>query len=352
MAGNRGSTNWTEHIARSKQDDDHHGANVDAIHLHQPYAKYVFAPSPYFDGAYVHDHGTSWKRTAADKREERRRLHVVKMHEGVEAAGAHSHEWRIKDLSVPMARRLDVHPMSVERLGKSAVVFFVIEGCIKADAVLADGGAVFSVPSVSLWDADELGRFCDEYLFDKVVVIVADADWRSNDHVINQARLCQNKLRQLAVKEVHVAAPPTTFKGRKTKGVDDFLGAGGHLEDLLVVDSDPPGELYEFVASRWEWRRDKTRRAAEVLMAISNYTGNRGVLVAPLRTVARVMGTSPMRVSRAVADLVAMDAVTIAGDLSSKRGWFSGQWEWKNRPGITLIPELRSYERPLKGLVT
>jgi len=244
-----------------------------------------------------------------------------------------------------MARRLDVHPLAVDLLVRSSVVFFVIEGCIKADAVLADGGAVFSVPSVSLWDCDELPRFVRDYLHGKFVVVVPDADWRTKPQVINQARLCQNALRRYGVKEACVAAPPPQYRGQETKGVDDFIGAGGHLEDLEVIDYEIPPALYEFIAKNWSWRRDRRWRATEVLAGLANFTGSTGTLAAPLSTVARVLDTSTARVSRAVQDLEAIGAVTIEGHLATCRGWFSPQLDWRERPTIVLAPELRAVER-------
>ncbi len=234
-----------------------------------------------------------------------------------------------------------MHPLAVGLLVRSLVVFFVIEGCIKADAVLPMGGAVFSVPSVGQWDCAELGRFANEYLFGKTVVIVPDADWTSNAAVINQARLCENRLRQFAVRDTHVAAPPPTLGRAKTKGVDDFIGAGGQLDDLLVIDHEPPSGVYEFMVKHWSMRSDCARRNTEVLAAMANYVGPDGVLEAPLTTVARVMNVNTMRVSRAVRDLVDLGAVRVEGDLSTRRSWFSGRHEWAEKPSIVLAPELR-----------
>ena len=180
-------------------------------------------------------------------------------------------------------------------------------------------------------------------------MIVPDADWIDNAMVINQAKLCQTALNRFGVQEVHVAAPPRTFNGRNTKGVDDFIGAGGRLDDLTVIDNNPPAGLNEWIASRTT-RRDQARRDEWLLWALATYTGSGGVLKAPLSTVARVIGLNKMAVSRAIKDLVQMGAVTIDGDLAAKRGWFTGQYEWKERPAITLIPELRSVEMPEQRL--
>jgi DNA-binding IclR family transcriptional regulator len=81
-------------------------------------------------------------------------------------------------------------------------------------------------------------------------------------------------------------------------------------------------------------------------MALSCYSGPDGVFQSPRKTLARVIGMNVMTVSRAVKDLERLGAIVIDGDLRTKLGWFSHRWEWNERPTITLIPELRSTDRP------
>jgi len=79
------------------------------------------------------------------------------------------------------------------RLAKAKRVYFVIEGCLKADAVLSSilagdrPESVFSVPSVSLWKAEELRDFVFERLRGKQVIIIPVSDWVTNDDVRTQA---------------------------------------------------------------------------------------------------------------------------------------------------------------------
>lgn len=352
-------TTWQPHIDRPKdhperaRPDEHRGVNTEELHEHQALAKYVFPSGARMTGAYVHTHEDGWKRTAAAVRPAKREAHIDRQHEGHDVAGVHTHEVRVPDPDAPaMAKRLDVHPMAVQKIIDEPVVFFVIEGCIKADAVLAAGAAVFSVPSVSLWACDELKRFAIDYLRDKVVVIVPDADWTSNDAVINQARMCQAALYRLDVPEIHVAAPPPTLGDRATKGVDDFIGAGGHLEDLLVIDSEPPEAIHDYVLQMGV-RRDRARRDEAVIWALSTYTGPNGKFAAPLRTLARLMGMGEMSVSRSIRDLEDVGALTVDGDVTLDniaRDYFSRQRDWKARPTIILAPELRSADRPEQRL--
>ena len=128
--------------------------------------------------------------------------------------------------------RIDVHPLALSSLHKAPVVYFVIEGCLKADAVLANGGAVFSVPSVSLWDCHELWRFAADYLFDKTVVIVPDGDWNTKSQW-SSTRPCSAEPVESCQRPTGAcsgAAP--RVQGHDTKGVDDFIGHEGQLEDL------------------------------------------------------------------------------------------------------------------------
>jgi hypothetical protein len=120
---------------------------------------------------------------------------------------------RVKDRSRSLAKRIDVHPFAVERFETAERVYFGIEGCIKADAILTailetgEPATVFSVPSVTLWDARELKRFAMKYLAGKIVIIVPDSDWHENPGVYTQAMLCRQYLRHRCRVEAHVEAP-------------------------------------------------------------------------------------------------------------------------------------------------
>jgi hypothetical protein len=111
---------------------------------------------------------------------------------GPDVAGWHTHP--AKYVHCPgegQAKRLDMHPDAVEKFEGASRVFFGIEGCIKADALLTAGEAVFSVPSVTCWNAPELPEFVERYrLIGKRLFIVPDADWHGNWLVITQALLC------------------------------------------------------------------------------------------------------------------------------------------------------------------
>jgi len=316
---------------------DHRGE--ERVHEHLDLAKYVFSPSPKVVKPWTHDH------SGYKEHPEGLASHLEKWHEGKKKDqiqwnkdGMHTHPRKVKDPSQSLARRIDIHPMALDLFGNARRVFFVIEGCLKADAVLSAGEAVFSVPSVTLWDAPELPYFCERFLRGKMVVTVPDADWFQNSAVIAQARFCQSYMWSQSITAC-VAAPP---QEAGQKGVDDFLGkGGGRLDDLDVIEKVPPEGLVEYIAS-YGGRKDKITRNTEVLRALVVHADPNGQLRASQRTIAKIMGTGQKRVSRALKDLQEdYGAITIDGSLETKRNWFSGKNEWVESPLITIAPELR-----------
>jgi hypothetical protein len=358
-----------EHINREKWKDDHFGQNTDEIHSHANLAKYIFPPSPKREIYRSHDHTEQYLRAAPPKtyktaqaieRFRHRRLakldeHIKKQHFDGDASGPHEHFRRkVKDWENCLARRLDMHPMAREKFKGARRVFFVIEGCLKADAVLSQGEAVFSVPAVTHWAAPEVERFIHHYLRGKQVIIVPDADWYHNGKVFEQAMLCRTFLRRHGI-DAHVAAPPLDqdgnpieHNGQKLKGVDDFLGAGYGLGDLHVIDRQPPCGLAEWVAANVGGRRDRMKRDTEFLQALALFADTDGRIRSSLRKVAKLMGVPPKKVSRALEDLREYGAVTIKGDLSCRvRGWvsrhyYSKEVDWDTTSVIILKSELRA----------
>lgn len=221
-----------------KSPTDHLGINVPRsdFHYHEPWAKYVFPTAGRIDRTWTHDHRVKWhdhegysdkwiaRHVAAEhggseaawhgQRHEHARAwdeatpatHIARGHGAIDVDSEHLHTSRVKDKNSNLARRLDVHPAAMEKLRTAEVVFFAIEGCMKADAILAKGAAVFSVPSVSLWDCQELKAFVVAYLNGKEVVIVPDADWAANAQVVSQARLCHAALNRYGVARAHCRA--------------------------------------------------------------------------------------------------------------------------------------------------
>jgi hypothetical protein len=166
---------------------------------------------------------------------------------------------KVKDDEEQIARRIDLPDYVWPAFIAAERVMFGMEGCIKADAMFAAGEAVASVPSVTLWEADELDDVCERYLRDKIVCLVPDADGVTNPKVVLQAQLLRTFLWKRGVATL-IAAPPTLPDQRECKckppvvpkvandgiscqacggylkGVDDYLAAGGEIERLHVAE--------------------------------------------------------------------------------------------------------------------
>ena len=139
------------------------------------------------------------------------------------------------------SKRLDHNPISAADFSLPGPVFFGIEGTPKNDAMvewLRNQGRpakVVNVPSVSTWKAPELALFALRRMRGNPVVIVPDADWIENDEVIYHAENCALYLRRRCGVNAVIAAPP---QRAGHKGVDDFLGDGGSLDELDVIRRD------------------------------------------------------------------------------------------------------------------
>jgi hypothetical protein len=271
--------------------------------------------------------------------------HIEKIHGGNNVQTVHLDENWAKYVFPPGdgAKRLDLHPQAWARFVNASRVFFVIEGCIKADAVLSAGEAVFSVPSVTLWNAPELRGFT-RFLKGKAVYIVPDADWIKNGAVITQAMFCRTYLRRRSL-EAHVAAPPIETG---QKGIDDFLGSGGTMDDLTVLERETPFGLAEWLAERGRLRKDRVVRDAEMLQGLVTHAGPEGVYSGPLNSVARAIGTNRMRASRSIQSLQELGAVEIEGSLETRHRYYDRKdktWkglDWTDRPTIRVHADLRA----------
>jgi len=210
-----------------------------------------------------------------------------------------------------LAARVDVHPQAIKHLDEAKQhrgrAFFALEGCLKADSILAQGEAVASVPSVSLWvDAPELKAFSKAYLRDVTVFVVCDSDWEreNDDSVIRQAIQCREAIRRyVGHKRVFIAAPPPATcekHGPGTKadgkhGVDDFLGEGGSVDDLVVVEREALADYAELLIDRKMADpnyRDKrqlrdVKRDAAVLRWLALHAGPDGRTAVAEKTIAK-----------------------------------------------------------------
>lgn len=201
------------------------------------------------------------------------------------------------------ASRMEAHqdPQNIKNLteGKGKV-YFVMEGQIKADAVLSavrredPTAAVVSVPSVTAWNKDEVSWATKTYLKGRDVVLIPDADGVTNPAVVKQAKTLQGRMENDGAGRVFVASPPLIKNKRGKlevediwyptgvkdgrKGVDDHLGLGqGTLGDLRFNDTPSAKfDLSKETGAR-RIRPNAQGNATRALQSISDLAGGEGI---------------------------------------------------------------------------
>ena len=297
--------------------------------------------------------------------------HIKKHHDGINTQEVHRHESApAKYLFLPGSdeARIDLHPRAARLLPEVDRVFLVLEGVLKNDAVLSAGEAVFSVPSVTLWNPEELWRFAKQYLEGKMVFVVPDADWIDNPMVDWQALLVRTYLREaLGDQMVYIAAPPVEFfeamkreaVSNTAKGVDDWLGTHGrawaarnaitHGIDGLVIRGKEPGR--EVLRAR-VWGKEQH---AVTLLSLLGPKHDRS-----LGSLASVMDVAssgyPERALPVLASLAERGAVKIDGSLDWTRYEYEHvdrktgerkiiqRKDWEERPVIEMRDGFEAYE--------
>ncbi len=250
---------------------EHSGANVDGAHAH---------PRDYTDHVAGDTHG------------------------GANVRGKHKHEHRAKYLYPAGEKpRVDVHPDAWPLLSAGGeVCYFALEGLLKNDSILSTGAPVLNVGSVTLWHDPVLPELCDRYLKGfELVVVVPDSDWSGNSAVSTQADGLSGTLRRYGVTSIVAAPPPTCSRtvcqhltrhgdlpaSEHKRGVDDFLGDGGALRDMLVVARNVDN------APAVPWRRsDQHARDAAILEYLRESAGVDGLVIATRRGMAAGAGST------------------------------------------------------------
>lgn len=277
----------------------------------------------------------------------------------------HDHFSKVKN-NDHYSDRVDVHPWAAALLPNAEVVFFGIEGCPKADSMLANilkngwNASVVSVPSVSLWDAPELPLVAERVLKRKIVVIVPDGDWAKNPMVLNHARVLQARLMELGVRMVLVAAPPLdkddnpltiiyNGKEEELKGVDDFLGlSSGSVADLECLNVEMPTMVDEWLAARTPNqadgrapRKDAMKKRSDTVKALALVSGTDGHCELSVTMLSAFMHVPHQRVSERLKELQSMGALRVEGSLDQRNSMWNGVLEWKKKPAVVLHPDLR-----------
>lgn len=266
--------------------------------------------------------------------------------------------------------RIDVHPWAAPLFETAEVVFVSIEGVQKADAILSAirrynlAASVYSVPSVTLWRDPTTPRFAREFLADKTVIVIPDADWADPSKqgaVENQARIYHGYLLSLGVPRVHVAAAPEPPEGfNKDKGIDDFLGKlGGTLQQMVCFDVEPPNRrtVTGWVNATIERKTGDTPHARQTKSLVDMITSlsmfasaKEGTVSVSQGCVANILGVSVMCISDRLAQLTDLEAIEYDGSLAAGRNYF-GSMDWVDKPSIRIVPdELRARMLPKRTL--
>jgi mutator protein MutT len=227
------------------------------------------------------------------------------------------------------ASRMEAHqdPQNIKNLteGKGRV-YFVMEGQIKADAVLSQvkkedpKAAVVSVPSVTAWNEKEVAWATDKYFKGRDVILIPDADGVSNDAVVKQAKTLQGRMLNGGAGSVTVASPPLVRNKRGglevediwyptgvkdgRKGVDDHIGLGhGTLGDLTFNDSPRPKFDLSKETGTKKLRSNSVANAETTLEALSDLSGERGAGRISKKTIAKTTGLPESSVNDALKTL-------------------------------------------------
>lgn len=142
------------------------------------------------------------------------------------------------------ANRIDVHPRNRNRIADPTEPLVITEGVKKADALTSAGKCVIALTGVFNWRTQlgTLGDWEDIPLRGRQVVVCFDADARSNPNVLRAMRRLGAWLKSKGSKPYYLITPDET-NGQPVKGVDEYLAAGGSLQQLKDQVTDRPPEL-------------------------------------------------------------------------------------------------------------
>lgn len=303
--------------------------------------------------------------------------HLRRYHETVDVTltqphGEDEHDNAVAKVSMGDcdSARIDVHPWAVPLFKNAEVVFASIEGVQKADAILSQirrhnlRASVYSVPSVTLWNDPKTTDFVDTFLRGKTVIVIPDADWADPSKkgaVENQARIYHGRLVDFGVSKVHVAAAPDSFfKDTGDKGIDDYLGQGGTLEQMVCFDVEPPNRrtVLSWVNRAYQSHvghpptNQYARTLAGTITSLSMFASSRdGEIRVSQGLLANVLGVTRQSIGHRLGVLGDLKAIEYDGSFAVSRNYFGG-WDWEDQPEIRIVAdELRATMLPKRLLV-
>jgi len=138
--------------------------------------------------------------------------------------------------------RLDVHPRNTSAMPDPTIPLWITEGVKKADALTSRGLCVVALSGVYNWRSQHgtLGDWEDVTLKGREVVVCFDSDARTNPNVARAMIRLGRWLQSKGAKPVRYLITPAEVDGQPVKGADDFLAAGGSLEELQAAATTTP----------------------------------------------------------------------------------------------------------------
>jgi len=138
--------------------------------------------------------------------------------------------------------RLDVHPRNTNAIADPTVPLWITEGVKKADALTSRGCCTIALTGVYNWRSQlgTLGDWEDIPLRGRDVTVAFDSDAATNRNVLRAMRRLGAWLRSKGVARVNYLIPPASLGEVATKGLDDYLAAGGTLDALTVLRTTTP----------------------------------------------------------------------------------------------------------------
>lgn len=128
--------------------------------------------------------------------------------------------------------RLDIHPRALAQLSDPTMPVWITEGVPKANALVSRGACAVALLGVWNWKGTALADFEYLRLKGRTVYVAFDSDVMLKPPV-RKALIALGGLLKFNNAEVGYAYVPHGPEGRK-QGVDDFLAAGGTLDELLA----------------------------------------------------------------------------------------------------------------------
>ncbi len=150
---------------------------------------------------------------------------------------------KVRKYEMPKGRAavLDVHPHNRDTIADPTVRLWITEGIKKGDALTSRGECVVTLSGVFNWRSTHgtLGDWEDVPLRGREVLVLFDADAATNRNVARAMTRLGRWLRSRQAKPRFIVCPQVN--GDAKTGADDFLAAGGTIEELLdAATSAPP----------------------------------------------------------------------------------------------------------------